>query len=117
MESLFALNLFASNASVGHLLALVLLSLVVGYLAQLLLRLIVYGIPQFLEGLPLSVVEREYPGSRLTWLTKGVLLTSRATGKTVAEIPLADVLAALTRRPGLLSYACVRFCSRLRISR
>jgi len=92
---------------------LAVLALVFGYLAQIAFKGVFYGIPHLLLEYPLTVLEAEHPDCRASWLTNGIMLTSLSTGKTVEEIPLSKIHAALSKRGGILAHICWRFNDRL----
>lgn len=86
--------------------------------AWILGRLIVIAmveIPRFIEEYPLIMIESERPNCRATWFSKGVMLTSRASGVAIAEWPTSDVRAFLANNSGLFARFSLRFCHRLRI--
>jgi len=92
------------------------LSLLFGYLARKAIGFAAYGIPQILYDYPLYVIEGENSDHRASWLSKGVLLSSRSTGKEIAEIPATVVRTALKERGGLASWICLRFNGCLKVA-
>jgi hypothetical protein len=108
MESIWLQNPLLSAAVAA------LLSLALGGLICLGIRAVVHGIPAVLNGYPLLLVEQDYPDCRATWIAKGALLTSRGTGKTVAEIPVSTVVAVVSRRDEVLARMCLRFNPRFK---
>lgn len=87
------------------LLILPVLAGLVGMLIPRTLNAFMYFLGQY----PLIVLESEHPGCRATWITHGVLLTSRTTGKAVLEIPATAARTVLLKRGGLRGRICLRF--------
>lgn len=78
-------------------------------------RLIVIAmieIPRFIEEYPLRMIESERPNCRVTWISKGVMLTSRASGVAIAEWPTSDVRTFMANNTGLFARLSLRFCHR-----
>lgn len=94
-----------TNLPIWLLLILPVLAALVG----MLIPRTFYALMYFLGKYPLVVLEGEHPECRATWLTHGVLLTSRTTGRAVLEIPPSTVRSVLFKRGGLRGRICLRF--------
>lgn len=108
---------FVSNAIAGDGLSMFVLLMVVSVLSGglgLVINHTLQAILRFCGVYPLHIFERIHCDCHATWLKGGgILLTSRASGRTVSEIQFADVHTVLLRRGGLGGRFCLRFSYRL----
>ncbi len=105
-----------SEALAGDVLSIFTLIALVGlcHFFGVLIRWALQAFSHFCGYYPLHVFEQEYRDCRATWLKGGgIMLTSRATGRTVSEIQFPDVRTVLLQRGGLGGRICLRFTYRV----